>query len=159
QGQPITDFNPPEEMNHYVQGGFYGHPFVVESRIVRYEFMNKPGIVELAAKTTPPAWEGGAHWAANSMTFYAGDQFPGARGDAFVAYHGSWNRSEPAGYCVARVLFDSGRPYGELVYAGFLTAEGEILGRPVDTAVAPDGSLLISDDHGGRVYRMSYTGQ
>jgi len=156
-GQPITDLNPPDEMNHYVQGGFYGHPFVVGNRIPRYEFMNRPDIVALAAKTIPPQWSAQAHWAPNAMVFYTGGQFPEEyRGDAFVAYHGSWNREKKAGYCVTRVLFDQGRPYGELVYVSFLTREGKVRGRPVDVVVAPDGSLLISDDEGGRVYRLSY---
>jgi glucose/arabinose dehydrogenase len=156
-GQPITDLNPPDEMNHYVQGGFYGHPFLVGSRIPRYEYLNRPDIVELAARTIPPAWSTGAHWAPNAMVFYTGRQFPAdCRGDAFVAYHGSWNRERKAGYCVTRVLFDQGRPYGELIYANFLTDEGKVLGRPVDVVVAPDGSLLISDDEGGRIYRLSH---
>ncbi|MGE5295836.1 MAG: PQQ-dependent sugar dehydrogenase [Solirubrobacterales bacterium] len=158
-GQPITDLNPPDEMNLYVQGGFYGHPFLVGNRVPRYEYMSRSDIVALAAKTIPPAWSTGAHWAPNAMTFYTGRQFPpDYRGDAFVAYHGSWNRERKAGYCVTRVLFDAGRPYGELVYANFLTDDGKVLARPVDVVIAPDGSLLISDDEGGRVYRMSYQG-
>lgn len=85
-GQPITDLNPPDEMNHYVEGGFYGHPFLVGNRIPRYEYMNRPDIVALAARTIPPAWCTGAHWAPNAMTFYTGEQFPREyRGDAFVA--------------------------------------------------------------------------
>jgi glucose/arabinose dehydrogenase len=159
-GQPITDLNPPDEMNHYVQDGFYGHPFIVGSRVPRYEYMDRPDIVELAAKTTPPAWPTGAHWAPNAMEFYTGDRFPPeVKGDAFVAYHGSWNRSRRAGYCVTRVLFDAGKPYGELVMVSFLTDKGQVLGRPVDVAVAPDGSLLISDDAGSRIYRLRYTGE
>ena len=158
-GQPITDLNPPDEMNHYVQGGFYGHPFVVGNRLPRYEYMDRPDIVKLAAKTIPPAWATGAHWAPNAMTFYSGSQFPAAvRGDAFVAYHGSWNRSTRAGYCVTRVLFDAGRPYGELVYVNFLASDGRVLGRPVDVVVAPDGTLVFSDDRGGRIYRLRYVG-
>jgi len=158
-GQPITDLNPPDEMNHYVEGGFYGHPFLVGNRVPRYEYLNRPDIVALAARTIPPAWCTGAHWAPNAMTFYAGEQFPREyRGDAFVAYHGSWNRERKAGYCVTRVLFDRGRPYGELVYVSFLTTDGKVLGRPVDVVVAPNGSLLVSDDEGGRIYRLSYKG-
>lgn len=155
-GQPITDLNPPDEMNHYIEGGYYGHPFIVGSKIPRYEYMKRDDIVELAAKTIPPAWPTGAHWAPNAMTFYTGRQFPAEyQGDAFVAYHGSWNRSVRSGYCVTRVLFDRGRPYGELVYAKFVADDGQVLGRPVDVLVAGDGSLLISDDSGGRIYRLS----
>jgi len=158
-GQPITDLNPPGEMNHYVEGAFYGHPYITGNRVPRYEYMEREDIVELALKTTPPAWASGAHWAPNAMEFYTGDQFPDeAVGDAFVAYHGSWNRSNKDGYCVTRVFFDNGKPYGELVYVDFLTESGDVLGRPVDVVVAPDGSLLISDDHGSKIYRLTYTG-
>jgi glucose/arabinose dehydrogenase len=155
--QPVTDINPPCEMNHYREGGFYGHPFITGNRIPRYEYMNRKDIVELANQTTVPAWCAGGHWAPNSMTFYTGNQFPAeVKGDAFVSYHGSWNRTSPAGYCVTRVLFDEGKPYGELKYVNFLSADGKVLGRPVDTAVAPDGSLLISDDDGNKIYRLTY---
>jgi glucose/arabinose dehydrogenase len=177
QGQPITDLNPPDEMNLYREGGFYGHPFIVGKRHPRYEYMDREDITALAARSIPPEWLTGAHWAPNAMEFYTGDQFPDAQGDAFVAYHGSWNRAQPAGYCVTRVLFDdaridtapypvagigrrrSARPYGELVYVNFLTDDRKVLGRPVDCAVAPDGSLLISDDGGHRIYRLQYVGQ
>jgi glucose/arabinose dehydrogenase len=93
------------------------------------------------------------------MEFYTAAAFPGAAGSAFVAYHGSWNRSTKAGYCVTLVLFEAGRPYGEQVYVNFLSESGEVRGRPVDCAAAADGSLLISDDHGNRVYRLRYVGE
>lgn len=158
-GQPITDNYPPDEMNHYVQDGFYGHPFIVGNRVPRYEYMNRPDIVELAAKTIVPEWSTGAHWATNAMVFYTGSQFPSEyKNDAFVAFHGSWNRSQNAGYCVSRVLFDNGHPYGELKYVNFLKADGTALGRPVDVVVAPDGTLLISDDSNNTIYRLSWKG-
>ena len=159
-GQPVTNRYPPDEMNRYVEGAFYGHPFVVGHGVVRYEFMSQPDVVALAAKTVAPLWCTGAHWAPNAMTFYTGQQFPGANGSAFVAYHGSWNREDPAGYCVTLVLFEDGRPYGEQVYVNFLRQQqGQkpaVLGRPVDVVEASDGSLLISDDFGDRVYRLRY---
>ncbi len=158
-GQPITDWNPPGELNHYVEGGFYGHPYIAGNKLPRYEFIDRPDIVALADRTVPPAWTAGAHWASNGFSFYSGDQFPDdAQGDIFVAYHGSWNRSTKAGYCVTRILFDTGQPYGELKYINFLSEEGEVYGRPVDVEVSPDGSLLISDDHKSKIYRLSYTG-
>lgn len=157
-GQPITDMNPPCEMNHYVQGRFYGHPFVVGNRLPRIEYMDRPDIVELAAKTVPPEWCTGAHWAPNAMCFYTGTQFRSAAGSAFVAYHGSWNRSEKGGYCVTLVLFEDGHPYGEQPYVRFLSSQGDVLGRPVDIVQAPDGSLLISDDQGNRIYRLRAKG-
>jgi glucose/arabinose dehydrogenase len=165
--QPITDYNPPAEMNKYTQGGFYGHPFIVGNRLPRYEYMKRPDIIELAAKTIVPEWCGGAHWAPCGMMFYTGDQFPNTKGDAFVAYHGSWNRSVKAGYQVTRVLFENGKPYGELSYVKFLTEDQKVLGRPVDVIQAPDGSILISDDGNktvdgykeNNIYRLRYIGK
>ncbi len=158
--QPITDLNPPDEMNFYVEGGFYGHPFITGNRVPRIEFQNRPDIIDLAARTMPPQWCTPAHWAPNAMCFYTADQFPAdVRGDAFVAFHGSWNRSTRAGYQVVRVLFEDGRPYGQLPYVKFLSDDGQVLGRPVDVVVAPDGTLLISDDAGKTIYRLRYVGQ
>lgn len=157
--QPITDLNPPCEMNHYVEGGFYGHPFLVGNRMPRPEFADRKDIVDLAARTIVPEWCSGAHWAPNAMTFYNAEQFPRHRGDAFVAYHGSWNRASKGGYCVTRVLFEDGHPYGELPYVKFLGKNEKVLGRPVDVLVADDGSLLISDDGGDRIYRLRYVGK
>ena len=152
-------------MNKYVEGGFYGHPFIVGNKIPRYEYLKKPDIVELAEKTIVPEWCGGAHWASNGMMFYTGSQFPAeTKGDAFVAYHGSWNRTVKGGYQVTRILFENGKPYGEIPYVKFLTADQKVLGRPVDVIQAPDGTILISDDanqtvDGQRqnyIYRLKY---
>ena len=157
--QPITDWNPPDEMNHYVQDGFYGHPYVTGNKVPRYEFMNRPDIVDLAEKTIPPAWCTGAHMAPCGWIFYSGNQFTKEmQGDALVAFHGSWNRMDKSGYCVDRILFDEGKPYGELKYVNFLADDGTVLGRPVDVEIAPDGSLLISDDTNNKIYRLSYAG-
>lgn len=165
--QPVTNVHPPEEMNHYVEGGFYGHPFIVGNKLPRYEYMDRNDILELAEKTIAPEWEGGAHWASNGMMFYTGDQFPEEhKGDAFVAYHGSWNRNPKAGYQVTRVLFEFGHPYGEQPYVKFLTDDYTVLGRPVDVIQAEDGSILISEDGGrtvdgfkqNKIYRLKYTG-
>ena len=155
--KPITDWNPPCEMNHYVQDGFYGHPYITGNRMPRYEYMKRKDIIDLAAKTIPPAWATGAHYAPNSMTFYTANQFPNAKGDAFVPYHGSWNRSEKGGYAVTRVLFEEGKPYGEQNYIKF-EKNDDIFGRPVDIVVTKDGSLLISDDWGNKIYKLTYVG-
>lgn len=149
--QAITDLVPGDELNHYVQGGFYGHPYLVANRIPRIEYQDKPDILQLAAKTIPPAWTFGAHWAANGWTFISLEnaQFPADhRGDAFVACRGSWNRTEKAGYRVQRVMWDeaTGRPYGSLMIVGTLGEDHEVLARPVDVIEAPDGSLLFSSD-------------
>lgn len=163
--QPVTDLNPPDEMNHYVEGGFYGHPFITGTGVPRYEYAQRDDIIELAERTVSPAWKTGAHWAPNAMCFYAAPEdaahaLPARfEGDAFVAYHGSWNRTQKAGYQVARVLFDAGRPYGELPIVEFLTESGEVLGRPVDVAVDTDGSVLISEDWRNTIYRLRWAGE
>ncbi|MEX2217810.1 MAG: hypothetical protein WD749_03540 [Phycisphaerales bacterium] len=164
--QPITDLNPPDEFNHYIQGGFYGHPFVVGDRLPRYEYLKREDIHDLAADTIPPAWSVGAHWATNGFCFIDPglNQRTGAfprdhEGDAFIACHGSWNSSEPVGYCVARIVFDKdpalgGGPAGLLKIVSTVSG-GRIRGRPVDCTQAPDGSVLFSTDQPGRVYRLT----
>lgn len=158
--QPITSHNPPEELNKYVEGGFYGHPFIVGTKLPRYEYMDRPDIVELAEKTIIPQWNCGAHWAANGLCFYTADQFPTSKGNAFIAYHGSWNRRPKGGFQVTSILFENGKPYGELPFVQFLDKDGEkVHGRPVDVLQTPEGDLLISDDGGNKIYRLHYTGK
>jgi glucose/arabinose dehydrogenase len=97
--------------------------------------------------------------------FYDGSQFPAAyKGDAFVAFHGSWNSSKPTGYKVVRIRFAHGLPVGG--YENFLTgfwdgssSPAKVWGKPVGLVVAKDGSLLIADDVGGIVWRVVYTGK
>lgn len=101
-----------------------------------------------------------AHVAALGVDFYAGRNFPSAyQGDAFVAQHGSWNRSSKVGYQVVRVRFDdAGNALShEPFITGWLRPDGRVIGRPVDVEELPDGSLLISDDAAGRIYRVTYT--
>lgn len=159
--QPITDLNPPEELNHYVEGGFYGHPYLVGNRVPRPEFHDRRDLHELAEKTIPPAWNFPAHWAGNGFTFLENDHFPDHQGDLFVAFHGSWNAERKVGYRVERVLFDdlTGKPYGTLAVVNCLSSDGkevkEVLARPVDCAEAPDGSVLFSCDQTKRIFRIS----
>ena len=156
--QAITDLNPPEEFNHYIQGGFYGHPWIVGDRVPRPEYRDRPDIAVLAAKTIPPAYKGGAHWANNGWTFVTKDYFPDAKGDAFIAYHGSWNSQALAGYRVQRVFFDkeTGLPYGGYPIVTTLNAEkNKALGRPCDVVEAADGTLLFSDTLSHKIYRIS----
>lgn len=158
--RPITDWNPPCEMNNYVQDGFYGHPYITGNRMPRHEYEDRKDIIDWAAKTIPPAWATPAHNAPCAMLFYQGNQFPQSlKGDAFVAYHGSWNRSERGGYRVTHVLFEDGKPYGEQRYVDFLNKSGDFFGRPVDVIEAKDGSLLITDDWDHKIYRLSYIGK
>lgn len=102
-----------------------------------------------------------AHSAPLGLRFYDGGSFPEAlHGDLFVALHGSWNRSVPVGYKVVRIPFDDGAPGQVEDFAtGWMATEGDrssVWGRPVDVLVAPDGALLITDDDGGVIYRISY---
>ncbi len=164
--QPITDLNPPDEFNKYVKDGFYGHPFIVGNRMVRPEYADRKDIHELAAKTTPPEWCLGAHWATNGFAFL--DPEINARtgafsadhgGDAFVAAHGSWNSKRKVGYCVARIMFDKdpklgGKPCGLVKVVSGLGEDGKQNMRPADCVQAPDGSVLFSSDSPGKVYRL-----
>lgn len=161
--QPITDLNPPEELNLYVQDGFYGHPFIVGDRIPRQEYKDRPDLHALAARTIPPEFKLGAHWACNGWCFVdpevnrmTGGLPLETSGDIFVACHGSWNSSVQVGYCIARVLFDDGKPYGLLKIVDTLQKDtGKVLARPVDCVQAPDGSIIFSSDQPGRIYRIT----
>jgi len=99
-----------------------------------------------------------AHSAPLGLTFYDGSMFPSSfKGGAFIAYHGSWDRQPPTGYKVVFVPFTGGTPGKPVDFVwGWLTASGSHTGRPVGLAVAPDGSLYISDDSNGFVYRVTY---
>jgi len=97
-----------------------------------------------------------AHTAPLGLAFYTGTRFPAEyRGDLFVALHGSWNRSTPTGHTVIRVRFDGGAPRAEDFASGWLSGPRG-WGRPVDVAVGADGSLFVSDDRQGVVYRITY---
>jgi glucose/arabinose dehydrogenase len=99
-----------------------------------------------------------AHSAPMQIAFYEGDQFPADyKGSAFVTMHGSWNRGQRSGYKVVRLLFENGKPTGvyEDFMTGFVTSDKEVWGRPVGVAVANDGSLLVSEDGNGTIWRVS----
>jgi glucose/arabinose dehydrogenase len=154
--QPITDLNPPDEFNRYVEGGFYGHPFIVGDRLPRPEYASRSDILQLAAKSIPPEWNNPPHWANNGWTFLTQDYFPNHKGDAFIAFHGSWNRMPKAGYCIQRILFDqlTGKPYGALTIVSCLQGQ-QVQARPVDCVEAPDGTVLFTTDDHARIYRIS----
>jgi glucose/arabinose dehydrogenase len=102
-----------------------------------------------------------AHSAPLGLGFYDGTSLPEAmRGDLFVALHGSWNRTSPVGYKVIRIPFAGGTPGQPEDFAtGWMADEGNrgsVWGRPIDVLVAPDGALLVSDDDGGAVYRITH---
>jgi glucose/arabinose dehydrogenase len=104
-----------------------------------------------------------AHNASLQFTFYGANQFPAEyQGDIFASEHGSWNRSVRAGYEVIRVpLHQSGKASGDYedFLTGFVVDNGHVWGRPVGITVAPDGSLLVSDDGSNSIWRVSYTGE
>ena len=94
------------------------------------------------------------------MRFYTGRMFPPTfRGQVFIAEHGSWNRSEPIGYRVSLVRLEGNRAASYEVFADGWLQGGTAWGRPVDVQEMPDGSLLVSDDKAGMIYRISYAGK
>jgi glucose/arabinose dehydrogenase len=159
----LGDKLPPDYMTHVEQGGFYGWPYAYIGPHPMPGFANLAPDKVKATLTPDLLFE--PHSSAMDIVFYQGDQFPPEyRGSAFVALKGSWNRSEPTGYKVVRVPFKNGRPEG--FYENFVTGfwasglqRAEVWGRPTALAVAKDGSLLIADDTGGTIWRVSYTGK
>lgn len=165
QTDGMGDDTPPGELNRLTQAGaHYGYPWYsgrtkVSDQAAGYKLSQIPppsGIVM-------PQVEYAAHTAALGLTFYDGNKFPAKyRGGVFVAEHGSWNRTKPIGY---RIMFTSLKPDGtadktEIFADGFLDKEtGIARGRPVDVAQMKDGSLLVSDDFAGALYRITYTGE
>ena len=156
------DDDPPEELNRLVQGGDYGWPFRVgNNRVNRLFDRAKVSPTEFQKQTIAPFLTYAAHAAPIAMVFYSGSQFPGDyQGSAFVAMHGSWNRESPSGYKVVRIVFRDGEPQRfDDFLTGFLVDRDKAhIGRPAGLALAKDGSLLVSDDSNGVIYRVSYSG-
>lgn len=153
----LGDDLPPEEVNVIREGGFYGWPYAYGDRVPDPDFGSRsPNKVK---STIPPKIAIQAHSAPLGLTFYTGDQFPKEyQGNLFVAYHGSWNRSIPTGYKVVRFVVQDGQVVGGQrdFITGWLSG-GSAWGRPVDVLVGRDGSLFITDDDGGRIYRVTYS--
>ena len=144
---------PPEEINILRDGGDYGWPYCHSDRVPNPEF----GDAARCAATIPPALKMQAHSAPMMLAFLdRATNFPAEyRGDALVAFHGSWNRDTPTGAKVVRVRVQEGRPVGyEDFVTGWQTAGGSRWGRPVGVVVAADGSVLVSDDAGGAIFRV-----
>jgi glucose/arabinose dehydrogenase len=152
----LGDDQPPETVYLVREGDDAGWPSCHAGRIFDPEY----GEPESCQGVALPAVEMQAHSAPLGLTFYSGQQFPEEfRGDLYVAFHGSWNRSEPTGYKVVRIPIENGAT-GE-VYdfaAGWLREDGSRWGRPVDVLTGRDGSLFVSDDEGGFIYRIFYSG-
>jgi glucose/arabinose dehydrogenase len=163
---------PAEEVFVLERGGDYGWPTCYfdgyqEKLVLAPEYGGDGGRkVGLCAEKRGPAFFFPAHWAPNDLVIYKAAQFPKAyQGGAFVAFHGSWNRA-PApqgGYSVVFQPLSNGRPAGKYVvfadgFAGAYAEPGRALGRPGGLAVGPDGSLYVSEDVHGKIWRVTYAG-
>lgn len=151
----MGDDLPPDELNKVEQIGLhFGYPHCHGNDIVDPEF----DLPEGCSGFRKPELTFGAHVAALGMRFYTGTNFPESyKNQIFVAEHGSWNRSEPIGYRVMLVKMVNGRATTAEVFAdGWLRRNGRAWGRPVDIEQLPDGSLLVSDDKAGVIYRIAY---
>ena len=150
---------PPDYISSVRLGGFYGWPWFYIGN--HSDPRHKGKHPELAGKVIVPDVLVQAHSASLNLCFYTGDQFPSEyKGDIFAAFHGSWNRMKRTGYKVVRVPFDksTGKPRGEYedFVTSFVTPDGKVWGRPVGIVVAKDGSLLISEDGNGTIWRVSH---
>ncbi|MBV9295815.1 MAG: sorbosone dehydrogenase family protein [Acidobacteriaceae bacterium] len=150
----------PDYITSVKEGGFYGWPwyYMGDHQDPRLAGTHP----ELKGKVTVPDVLLQPHNASLEMTFYEGNQFPKQyRGDIFAAEHGSWNKAVRAGYEVVRVPLNGGKAKGEYedFVTGFVTPNGDVWGRPVGVAVAPDGSLMVTDDGSKSIWRVSYTGK
>jgi len=151
----------PDYITHVQQGGFYGWPwwYVGGHQDPRHEGKHP----ELKDKVITPDVLLQPHNASLEFAFYGGNQFPAEyKGDIFASQHGSWNKSLRAGYEVIRVpLHQTGHASGEYedFVTGFVLPNGNVWGRPVGITVAPDGSLLVTDDGSNTIWRVAYTGK
>ena len=150
----MGDDQPPDELNHAPRAGLhFGYPHCHGKAILDPEF-GKEGD---CARFTPPVQELGPHVASLGMRFYTGRMFPPRyRHQIFIAEHGSWNRSAHIGYRVRLVRLEGNRAVEYTPFAHGWLQGGAAWGRPVDVQELPDGSLLVSDDRAGAVYRITY---
>ena len=152
----LGDDSPPDTVYVIGEGLDYGWPRCHNGRIVDPDYGSRRDCQDVET----PAAELPAHSAPLGLVFYDSDEFPAAyQGDLLVASHGSWNRSQPVGYQLFHLPFEGGEPTGEVLdfATGWLQEGGQTApGRPAGLIVAPDGSLLVSDDKAGLIYRISY---
>lgn len=154
-GDMMGDDKPKDELNHApAKGMHFGYPYCHAGDILD----DKYGKGKSCADYTPPAIKLGPHVAALGMKFYSGSMFPSDyNGQIFIAEHGSWNRSKPIGYRVTMVTMKEGKAAEYKVFAEGWLQGNQAWGRPVDLLQMPDGSLLVSDDDAGVIYRLFYT--
>jgi glucose/arabinose dehydrogenase len=146
------------ELNYAPRKGMhFGFPYCHQGDVLDPEF----GKGKKCSDYTPPAEKMGPHVAPLGMRFYTGTQFPAAyKNRIFIAQHGSWNRSIPAGYRVMMATLDGNKVVKYEPFAtGWLQNEKDVIGRPVDVEITPDGALLISDDKNGAIYRVTSNGR
>jgi glucose/arabinose dehydrogenase len=153
----MGDDVPAEEINRVTTpGAHFGYPFVHAGDVLDPEF----GKGHDPAQYVAPTVKIQAHSAALGLAFYTGDAFPSTyRNALFVAEHGSWNRTRKVGYQVSVVRFEEGEPRYAPFATGWLEQDGDeerVWGRPNDVLMAPDGSLFVSDDHAGAIYRIRF---
>ena len=149
----------PDYMTSVRAGAFYGWPYSYYGQHVDPRV--RPQRPDLVAKAIPADYALSSHVAALGLTFYTGNSFPALfRGGAFVGEHGSWNRTSYNGYKVVFIRFAGGKPVGppHSFVAGFLNANGEARGRPVGVAIDRTGALIVADDVGNTVWRVTYDG-
>jgi len=150
----MGDDLPSDELNHAPKAGLhFGFPYCHQGDTPDPEF----GAKRACSAFTPPVAKLGPHVASLGMRFYTGSQFPPEyRNSIFIAEHGSWNRSQKIGYRIKRVSVAGGKVIDQQIFAeGWLQGDS-VSGRPVDVETLPDGSMLVSDDHAGAIYRISY---
>ncbi len=146
----------PDYMTTVKEDGFYGWPYSYFGSHLDPRL--EPQRPDLVRKAIVPDYALGAHTASLGLAFYDADLFPERyRGGAFVGQHGSWNRRPPSGYKVIFVPFEEGRPSGppETILSGFLNEDGDARGRPAGVAVDRSGALLVADDVGNTVWRVT----
>jgi glucose/arabinose dehydrogenase len=150
----MGDNLPPDELNHAPHAGMhFGFPYLHGKNVYDPEYGSRADNIIF----TKPACELGPHVAALGMRFYTGKMFPAEyTNQIFIAEHGSWNRTEPIGYRVSLVKLHNSTSIGYEIFAQGWLQPNSILGRPVDIEIMPDGSLLISDDYSGKIYRVTY---
>ena len=146
----------PDYMTSVKEGAFYGWPYSYYGQ--HLDTRPKDKRPDLVAKAIAPDYALGAHTASLGLVFDRGDLLPAAyKGGAFIGQHGSWNRSVPAGYKVIFVAFKDGKPVGypRDVLSGFLDGKGQAMGRPVGVTFDKAGALLVADDVGGVIWRVT----
>lgn len=151
----LGDETPPDYLTSVVDGGFYGWPYCYWDRIVDDRVPQDPALV---ARAIRPDYALGGHTASLGLCWMPAGTLPGFPDGMVIGQHGSWNRSKLSGYRVVFVPFENGRPAGPPrdILSGFLSAdEKESYGRPVGVAIGPDRSLLVADDVGDVIWRVT----